>query len=318
MANRSPPLNSLRTFEAAARHLSFTRAADELNVTQAAVSHQIRALEDRLGRKLFRRGPGGIRLTAEGQRYLPGIRNALEAIHEATEELLSADSHGTLTVTTLPSFAARWLVPRLGSFTARHPEIDVRIAPSVHRVDFAKEDVDLGIRYGTGDYRGLRSTRLMSEDIAPMCSPTLLEAPPALSAPKDLAQHTLLHEDGNTDWRNWLMAAGVNEVDWTRGPVFLDGSMLIQAAVSGQGIALGRGVLARDELRAGRLIQPFELRLPAEYAYYVVCPEETFGRFKITAFRDWLLDQAQLDQDGEWSGVLADTVHSPTPSGATG
>jgi LysR family glycine cleavage system transcriptional activator len=311
MVSRSPPLNSLRTFEVAARHLSFTRAAEELNVTQAAVSHQIRALEERLGLKLFHRGSGRIRLTAEGQRYLPGIRSAFETINEATERLLSADSRGTLTVTTLPSFAARWLVPRLGSFTARHPEIDVRIAPSVHRVDFTNEDVDLGIRYGTGDYPGLRSTRLMSEDIAPMCSPSLLHGPAALREPGDLARHTLLHEDGNTDWRNWLMATGVSAVDWTRGPIFLDGSMLIQAAVAGQGVALGRGVLARDELRAGRLVQPFERSLPAEYAYYVVCLEESFGRHKVSAFRDWLLNQALLDQASAESGVLAEAATSP-------
>jgi LysR family glycine cleavage system transcriptional activator len=314
---RLPPLNALRAFEASARHLSFTRAAEELHVTQAAVSHQIRGLEDYLGLKLFKRGGRTLRLTEAGQAYLPDLRKAFELLRDATERLLDEESRGVLTVTMLPSLATRWLVPRLGLFSACHPEIDIRVAPSVHRVDFLREEVDMGIRYGRGDYPGLRCDRLMSEDIFPVCSPRLLEGPHALQCPDDLLHHTLLHDEGHTDWRNWLMAAGVASVRWDRGPIFLDSSMLLQAAVTGQGVALARGVLARGDLKAGRLVRPFRLNLPTEYAYYVVCPEETADRPRIAAFRAWLLEQARLDEVTDRTGLLPEPSF-PDPGPSTG
>ncbi len=292
MARRLPPLNALRAFEAAARHLSFTRAAEELHVTQAAISHQVKALEEDLGRKLFRRLNRALRLTDDGQAYLPSVSKAFALLNEATSDLLTKQAPGPLTVSALPSFAARWLVPRLGRFRQIRPDIDLRIDPSVALADFAAGDVDVSIRYGRGKYPGLRADWLMAEDIFPVCSPTLLTGAHPLREPNDLAHHVLLHDEGHGDWRTWLLAAGVEGVDPARGPIFTDSSMLILAAMAGQGVALARGVLAADELAAGRLVRPFTLSLPTEYAYYLVCPEATAGQPKIAAFRAWLLDEA--------------------------
>ncbi|MDX1514041.1 MAG: transcriptional regulator GcvA, partial [Gammaproteobacteria bacterium] len=231
MARKLPPLNALRAFEAAARHLSFTRAAEELHVTQAAVSHQVKSLEEYLGIKLFRRFNRSLLLTDEGQAYLPTMTKAFDLMSDATSRLVKKDPAGPLTVSVLPSFAARWLVPRLGRFRRAHPEIDLRIDPATQLVDFGRGDVDVGIRYGRGEYPGLRSDRLMEEDIFPVCSPALLDGEHPLKDPEDLAHHTLLHDDGHGDWRTWLLAAGVDGVDPTRGPIFTDSSMLIQAAM---------------------------------------------------------------------------------------
>lgn len=295
MARRLPPLNALRAFEAAARHLSFTRAAEELHVTQAAISHQVKALEEHLGRKLFRRLNRALLLSDDGQAYLPSVSRAFALLNDATRDLLERDAPGPLTVSALPSFAARWLVPRLGRFRQIHPDIDLRIDPSAALTDFASGDVDVGIRYGRGKYSALRADWLMTEDIFPVCSPALLSGEHPLRAPGDLEHQVLLHDDGHGDWRTWLLAAGVDRVDPTRGPIFTDSSMLIQAAMAGQGVALARGVLAADELAAGRLVRPFTLSLPTEYAYYLVCPQNTAEQPKIAAFRDWLLDEARRE-----------------------
>ncbi len=295
MARRLPPLNALRAFEAAARHLSFTRAAGELHVTQAAISHQVKALEEHLGRKLFRRLNRALLLTDDGQAYLPSVSRAFTLLNDATSDLLTKHAPGPLTVSALPSFAARWLVPRLGRFRHIRPDIDLRIDPSAALSDFAGGDVDVGIRYGRGKYPGMRADWLMTEDIFPVCSPALLEGPHPLRDPKDLEHQVLLHDDGHGDWRTWLLAAGVERVDPARGPIFTDSSMLIQAAMAAQGVALARGVLAADELAAGRLVRPFTLSLPTEYAYYLVCPVNTAEQPKITAFRDWLLSEARRE-----------------------
>lgn len=287
-----PPLNALRAFEAAARHLSFTRAAAELYVTQAAVSHQIKALEEYLGLKLFRRRNRALTLTEDGQAYLPAVRRAFDTLRQATDRLLHTDASGALTVSVLPSFAARWLVPRLGRFLRIHPEIDVRLAPGIELVDFARGDADAAIRYGSGHYPGLRADRLLTEDIFPVCSPDLLQRGHALEKPGDLCHHTLLHADDDADWRTWLLAAGVDNVDPTRGPIYTDSGMVIQAAIAGQGVAVARSVLAADDLAAGRLVRPFELSLPSEYAYYFVCPEAEADRHKVAVFRDWLVAEA--------------------------
>ena len=295
MARRLPPLNALRAFEAAARHLSFTRAAGELHVTQAAVSHQVKALEEHLGRKLFRRLNRALLLTDDGQAYLPSISRAFTLLNDATNDLLTKQAPGPLTVSALPSFAARWLVPRLGRFRQIRPDIDLRIDPSAELSDFAGGDVDVGIRYGRGKYPGMRADWLMTEDIFPVCSPALLEGPHPLRDPRDLQHQVLLHDDGHGDWRTWLLAAGVDRVDPARGPIFTDSSMLIQAAMAAQGVALARGVLAADELAAGRLVRPFTLSLSTEYAYYLVCPVNTAEQPKIAAFRDWLLYEARSE-----------------------
>jgi LysR family glycine cleavage system transcriptional activator len=199
----------------------------------------------------------------------------------------------------LPSFAARWLVARLGRFRRAHPEVDLRIDPNSGLADFAHGDVDVGIRYGKGNYPGLRADRLMAEDIFPVCSPSLLEGDHPLRKPEDLAHHTLLHDDGHGDWRTWLLANEVDNVDPTRGTVFTDSSVLIEAAKRGQGVALARSVLASDELEAGTLVRPFgDQSVPAEYAYYIVCPQDTADLPKIKAFREWLLKEAGGKGDG--------------------
>lgn len=313
MSRRLPPLNALRAFEAAARHLSFTLAAKELHVTPAAISHQVKALEEYLGLPLFRRLTRALLLTDEGQAYLPGVRRAFDHLYDSTEQLLAKGVGGLLTVSVLPSFAARWLVARLGRFRELHPDIDVRVAPSAETVDFTRDDVDLGIRYGNGEYPGLRCDRLMTEDIFPVCSPSLLKGPHPLTQLENLEHHTLLHDDSYGDWRTWLLAAGVTDINPARGPIFADSSLLIQAAVAGQGIALARGVLARDALTAGRLVRPFDLSLPTEYAYYIVCPESRADRPKIVAFREWLLAETRRDEPYSSIG-RRDTWQVPPPT----
>jgi LysR family transcriptional regulator, glycine cleavage system transcriptional activator len=286
---RLPPLNALRTFEAAARHLSFTRAAEELNVTQAAVSHQMKGLEDWLGLPLFQRLNRRLVLTPEGQQYLISVRVAFDE--------LDGDRHLGLTVSVIPSFAARWLVPRLGRFRKAHPRIDLRLAATLQTVDFARDNVDMSIRYGSGRYPDLHATFLMQEEYFPVCSPTLLDGEHPLRGPADMAHHTLLHDEHgpgepNPEWRDWLRAAAVAGVRWDRGPVFQDASMMIQAAIAGQGVALGRTPLVADDLAAGRLVKPFGLALPAGYSYWIVCPKRAADKPKIQAFRDWLLVEA--------------------------
>jgi len=296
MTRRLPPLAALRAFEAAARHLSFTRAAAELHVTQTAISHQIRALEELLGVKLFRRLPRGLVLTDEAQRYLPAVRDAFDRIDAATEQLTAVSASGALTVSVLPSFAAKWLVPRLGSFRVVHPDIDLRISTASHLVDFAREDVDVGIRMGRGSYPGLRVDRLFGEALMPVCAPALLEGSHPLRQPDDLRHQVLLHEDDYTGWQLWLELAGVEKVDARRGPIFTDGAIVVQAAAEGQGVALARSVLAAGDLAAGRLVQPFNVSIPYDLAYYLVCPEATADRPKIQRFREWLLAEAAVPE----------------------
>ena len=292
MPHRLPPLAALRAFEAAARHLSFTRAADELHVNQTAISHQIRGLEERLGVRLFRRLPRGLVLTEEAQRYLPAVRDAFARLETATAELLAERTRGTLTASVLPSFAAKWLVPRLGRFRAANPDIDLRISTSQHLVDFAREDVDIGIRMGRGHYPGLRVDRLFGETLVPVCSPALLEGEHPLRRPEDLEHHVLLHDDDSTGWRLWLELAGVDGVDAGRGLTFTDSAIVVQVAAEGQGVALARTALAAWDLAAGRLVRPFDVSVPHDLAYYLVCPEASAERPRIVAVRDWLLAEA--------------------------
>ncbi|MFQ5776138.1 MAG: transcriptional regulator GcvA, partial [Kiloniellaceae bacterium] len=295
MARRLPPLNALRAFEAAARHLSFTRAAEELHVTQAAVSHQIKALEEALGVKLFRRFNRRLMLTDAGQLYLPGLSEAFDRIHAATQRLRAEEASGPLKVSVANSFAAKWLLPRLPAFRARHPDIDVEVSASDRLVDFTRDDVDMGIRYGLGRYPGLRVELLMEDMIFPVCSPRLMEGAHPPRAPGDLRHHTLLHDevpqDEFPDWRAWLAAAGVAGVDAQRGPRYSHSSLVIQAAIDGQGVALARGSLVGLDLEAGRLVQPFGPALTSNFACYVVSPVATAERPKIKAFREWLFEQ---------------------------
>ena len=300
MARRLPPLKALPDFEAAARHLSFTKAADELHVTHGAVSRQVKALEEHLGVTLFRRLNRTLLLTDEGQAYVAVVRELLERLAEATDRLKKRDERGGLTVSTSGSFAIKWLVPRLARFRTAHPEIDVRLQANDALIDFARDDVDIAIRYGRGQYPGLKAERLMTEDFVPVCSPALLKGPHPLRTPEDLRHYALLHEEGTQiNWRMWLMAAGVEGVDPTRGPIYSHSSMVMVAAINGEGVALGRAALIAEDLAAGRLVKPFDLALAAEWAYYVVYPPRALARPKVAAFRNWLLEETASDRDPE-------------------
>ncbi len=291
MARRLPSLNALRAFEAAARHLSFTRAADELHVTQAAVSHQIKTLEEQLGMPVFRRMNRALLLTDSGQELYPAVGAALDGMAQAVDRLHRHEEAGMLTVATMDSFAATWLVPRLGRFRRLHPEIDIRLSTSDTPVDYVHAGIDIGVRYGAGNWPDLDITRLMTEEVFPVCSPALIANGPPLEKPEDLRHHTLLHDDQREDWRMWLMAAGVSGVDDRAGPGFQHSNLVVLAAVAGEGVALGRSVIVTDDLAAGRLVRPFDLALPATYAYYMVCPKSNLNRTKVKAFRSWLLDE---------------------------
>ncbi len=293
MADRLPSLKAMRVFEAAARHLSFSRAADELNVTKAAVSHQVKALEEELGLPLFQRLNRALMLTPAGQTLFPAITEALTLMSGAVARIKRQDRTGELTVTTLDSFAAIWLVPRLRRFREAHADIDVRITTSDESIDFSRGDVDLAIRYGAGNWPGVEAERLMTEELFPVCAPSLLEKGPALEKPADLANHTLLHDYGLVTWRGWLMAIGEDGVDVERGSHYQHSNLVLQAAEQGDGVALARSVLAADALAAGRLVQPFNISLPAEYAYYLVCPSLHLKRPKVQAFRAWLLAESE-------------------------
>src|ERR1700677_1352707 len=288
-----PSLNGLRAFEAAARHMSFTRAADELNVTQTAVSHQIRRLEEQLGMTLFIRQNRALLLTREAQDYLPSIRSAFEDLRRATAKLRRTDQEGRLTVSTTASLATKWLVSRAAAFQDANPGIEVRITNSTHLVDFQREEVDMAVRYGHGNWPGSRADWLMAEHIFPVCSPELVNTGP-LREPEDLAHHTLLHTTvSREDWQLWLTAAGLPaSIATRRGMTFDQGFMAIQAAMEGLGVALGRFHLVEADLAAGRLVAPFDTVLPQDAGYYIVAPEATAETAKIVRFRDWLIASA--------------------------
>jgi LysR family glycine cleavage system transcriptional activator len=294
-SRRLPPLNALRAFEAAARHLHVTRAAEELNVTQAAVSHQVRALEAWLGVRLFQRAGRGLRLTEPGSTYLVVLRDAFDRIAAATAALARGRGLDRLTVSSTDSFAAIWLVPRLRRFRAAHPDIEVRVMPSDEMVDFDYDDVDIAVRYGRGVWPGVKSLALFADELFPVCSPALLEGPHPLRTPDDIRHHVLLHDVLAIDWDVWLKAAGVKGVDSRRGPFFSHTHLVLQAARSGEGLALGDRHLVAPDLAAGTLVKPFELSLETGYAYYAVAPEQTWDSAKVTAFRDWLVAEAGAD-----------------------
>ncbi len=292
-----PPLLALRAFEAAARHGSFARAADELSITPAAVSQQVRYLEERLGIRLFTRNPRGVELTRAGADYAPPITSALDQIASATQRVRTADSAGTLTLSTTPSFASKWLMPRLIRFQGRHPELDVRLATSNALADFKLHDIDLAVRYGKGQWPGLLAELLLETERFPVCSPALQAGPVPLRQPKDLRKHTLLHVKTD-EWAEWLAFAGLEKLSWSRGPQYSDAGLVTQAAVEGQGVGLGQRVLVADDLAAGRLVEPFKLRMPGESAYYIVTLPGAMNRAKVRYFVDWLRDEAKTSRGG--------------------
>ncbi|MCK1714629.1 MULTISPECIES: transcriptional regulator GcvA [unclassified Bradyrhizobium] len=296
MTARLPSLNGLRAFEAAARHLSFTLAAAELNVTQTAISHQIRRLEEELGLRLFIRQNRALALTPEARDYLPGVRAAFNDLRLATDRLLRKDDDKVLTVSTLASLAAKWLLPRLTDFQEQHPGIDVRITTSTGLVDFQRDNVDAAIRYGRGQWPGLRADWLMADELFPVCSPSLLRGDKPLRRPEDLKDHPLLHTSNanSDDWRLWLTAAGL-PADLAKQPgiTFDMIFMTIQAAIDGIGVAMGRTSYVQDDIAKGRLVVPFKIALPADAGFYVVAPDGRREAPKLAAFRQWVVAAAQ-------------------------
>ncbi|MDC9606882.1 transcriptional regulator GcvA [Xenorhabdus griffiniae] len=298
MSKRLPPLNALRVFDAAARHLSFTKAAEELFVTQAAVSHQMKSLEDFLGLKLFRRRNRSLLLTEEGQSYYLDIKEIFTAINDATRKLQARSAKGALTVSLSPSFAIQWLVPRLSGFNQSFPGIDVRIQAVDREEDKLADDVDVAIFYGRGNWPGLRTDRLYPEYLLPVCSPALLTGDRPLKTPADLAKHTLLHDSSRRDWQAYIRQLDMQQqINVQQGPIFSHSAMVIQAAVHGQGVALANNVMAQNEIDAGRLVCPFNDVLVSKNAFYLVCHDNQAELGKIAAFRKWILTQAATEQE---------------------
>jgi LysR family glycine cleavage system transcriptional activator len=295
MPRRLPSLNAVRAFEAAARYESFTQAAQELCVTQGAVSHQVKALEAELGIKLFNRERQRLVITEAGRQYLTVVRDAFDRIAIGTERLQQRQTSGVLTVSTSPDFAAKWLVHRLGRFAEAHPDIDLRVSATLHHVDFAREDVDLAVRHGDGNWAGLDVVRLCSEQLFPVCSPRMVSGRQRLSKPADVLKFPLLHLDDRKNWSKWLEAAGVADAQVSHGPVLNRASMAIDAAADGQGVALARTTLAAWDLINGRLVKPFAAALRLSKSYWIVCPKATAALPKIKIFRDWLIDEAADD-----------------------
>jgi LysR family glycine cleavage system transcriptional activator len=297
MPRRNYPLNSLRVFEAAARNLSFVKASGELAVSAAAVSQQVKVLEEFLGQPLFRRQPRGLLLTESGQLLLSELGEVFLGLDNAIARVIDNDARGSLTLSVAPTFAVMWLISHLQNFDALYPDIDVRISTSLGLVDFQRDDFDAAIRLGHGDWFGLEKTKLFDESVTPMCSPRLLEGPDAIRTPNDLSKHTLLHNhsmDYDPDaptWGKWLAAAGVEGVDANRGTHFSLPDHGLQASIDGAGVVLGWKKLSEKDVAAGRVVAPFDVSLPLGSSFYLVYPEAYSRRPHIVAFREWLMKE---------------------------
>ena len=304
MLRHIPGLQSLKAFDASARHLSFTRAAAELNVTPAAVSHQIKELEDATGVTLFQRTSRHMQLTRQGQILKPAISDALDGLTKALQRIRDLEHPTQVRVTASPSIAAKWLVPRIDRFLESVPGADVRIDVSAAPLDFERDDVDVAIRFGEGIYPGLNVEKLFADMLFPVCSPELLKGKRPLKEPRDLLQFPLIHLDWEAqgaiwpNWRMWMLAAGVKDYIDTRGLHFSQTSLAVQAAVDGHGVALGESTLVADDLAAGRLVKPFSLSLrsPAQFAYHLITRRDTAERPMIKAFRNWIIAEAAASQ----------------------
>ena len=260
-----------------------------------ARSVTVKALEAELGIKLFNRERQRLVITEAGREYLTVVRDALDRIALGTERLLQRQNTGVLTVSTSPDFAAKWLVHRLGHFAEAHPEIDLRVSATLHHVDFAREEVDLAVRHGDGNWPGLDTARLSSEQLFAVCSPQLLTGRRRLSKPSDILKYPLIHMDSRADWAKWLQAAGLEDAEVIHGPVLNRASMVIDAAINGQGIALARTTLSAWDIISGRLVRPFPETLRLSKTYWIICPKATSALPKIVTFRDWLLAEAAQD-----------------------
>ncbi|WP_108882290.1 transcriptional regulator GcvA [Anderseniella sp. Alg231-50] len=313
MPDHLPPLAALRALEAAARHGSFTRAAAELNVTQSAISHQIRHLEALWGLELFARDARPLALTKSGAALVPVARDFFARLSATLENLRIEDARGALKISTLESFALTWLVPRLSDFRERHDGIDVWISTMDQFVDFAVDDVDLGIRLGHGVYPGLHSTLLLREYVFPVCSVQLVKRLGMPANPADLVRFPLLlrHDEVmSSNWDTWLAAAGVPGLPIDHGPRFPNSNMALQAAIAGQGVALVRSAHVDGSLEAAGLVRLFDVHFPADAAYYLVCPEGAQSRPRIAAFRDWIQAEAARSQQ-RYDQEMASAEHLP-------
>jgi len=308
---RLPPLNALRVFEAAARHLSFKDAASELSITQAAVSHQVKSLEEFLGVELFRRAGRGVQLTEAARACLPKLREGFDALAAAVETIRERGQETELMITAPPVFTARWLMPRLAAFSRRHPKIDVHVVASskmvdagaldsaalMSGIDLRSESSGVEIHLGAGDYPGFRADRLFEVAMTVVASPELVKGDPPLRVPADLARHTLLHDDAmdtvaaGDAWQKWLRAAGVEDLDGVPGPRFSSNILSLEAASQKLGVALALKPLVDADLKSGRLCAPFDVELRPSGRYYLVCPEVIADRPAVAAFRSWLLEQ---------------------------
>ncbi|MEM8635578.1 MAG: transcriptional regulator GcvA [Pseudomonadota bacterium] len=303
--DRLPPLNALRAFEAAARRLSFTKAAEELNVTPGAISQQIRQLEDYAGAPLFKRTGRSVLLTDSAQATLPLVREAFDQIAEAGRVMQAPARRGRVMVSSAPSFAAKWLAPRLENFHRGHEGIEAWVSADMGLTDFNTADADIAIRYGRGQYDGLKSEQLLDEAVLPVCSPALLEGADGIRKPADLANHTLLHDESAEndpscpDWASWLAARNVLGVQSRRGPRFNQAVLVIEAAISGQGVALAKRAVAATDLAAGRLVAPFaDGSTLIEFGYWLVWPKGRHLSTDVRAFIKWLKAEAAHSEIG--------------------
>jgi LysR family glycine cleavage system transcriptional activator len=302
MRRQLPPLNALRAFETAARHMSISQAANELRVTPAAISHQIRILEDHVGLPLFIRNGRGLALTDAGSAGLRDLREGFARLGAAMDAIDSLGEAGVLSISVAPSFATKWLLPRLDSFQSAHPEIDVHVSASMELANFVKDGVDLAIRYGAGRYSDVAVERLLAESVVPVCSPEFLKRNGPFNSLGDLVEATLLHDDSPDNdpscpnWEMWLTAAGARHIDASRGPRFNQSSLVIEAAVLGRGVALAKTALAARDLRHGRLVQPFESTVKLDFAYFVVAPRSKLNLPKVSHFLDWLRHEARSEE----------------------
>ncbi len=298
-SRRLPPLNALRAFEAAARHLSFTKAAEELHVTPGAISQQVKSLEEYVGTTLFKRLNRSLLLTEEAEACLPALRLGFDKLAEATEALTASKTENRLVVSTAPSFASKWLVPRLGDFQEKFPEIDVWVTAALELADFAKDGIDVAIRYGSGNYPNLVVERLLDESVIPVCSPKLIGEEGKLRTPADLKHYTLIHdvsadlEESHPDWSMWLKAARVEGIDGTRGLRFNQTSLALEAAMNGKGVALTMSSLASQDIENGRLVKPFDLTLPVDFAYFLAYPKSKANLAKVQKFAGWIKEAVE-------------------------
>lgn len=290
--NKLPPLNALKAFEAAARHLSVKVAAEELSVTPGAVSQMLKTLELHLGRQLFDRVNRGIVLTEAGRNYLPPVRNAFRQIAEASRRVAAEEETGVLTVSATPFFASAWLVPRLGSFRAAHPDIDLRILTGNGLADFTRDGVDVAIRHGLGRYPGLKSDHVLAVAMIPVAAPELVARLGKPASPADLLDWPLVQDADRKGWALWFEAQGLTDTGPTRGPSFDDPGLLLSAIIAGQGAGLLPDAMVETDVKEGRLVRLAEAKEIEVFAYYLVYPELAQGRAKIQAFREWILDAA--------------------------